>query len=41
MNIDFSEYNQVHLPRADHLESFMKNLAHAIDKTSDPINVLI
>lgn len=33
--INFSEYNEVHLRRADHLVSFVKNLEHAMQKTND------
>lgn len=33
--INFSEYNEIHLRRADHLVSFIKNLNHAMQKTSD------
>lgn len=35
MSVNYSEYNQVHLPRADHLFTFMKNLEHAMQKTTD------
>lgn len=33
--VNFSEYNEVHLPRADHLVSFVKNLHHAVEKSGD------
>lgn len=33
--VNFSEYNEVHLPRADHLVSFVKNLPHAVQKSGD------
>lgn len=35
MSVNYSEYNQIHLPRADHLFSFLKNLEHAMQKTTD------
>lgn len=33
--INFSEYNEIHLRRADHLVSFIKKLNHAMQKTND------
>ena len=33
--INYSEYNEIHLRRADHLVSFVKNLEHAMQKTAD------
>lgn len=34
-SINYSEYNKVHLPRAEHLYCFIKNLNHAMQKTND------
>lgn len=33
--VNFSEYNEIHLRRADHLVSFVKNLPHAVQKSGD------
>ena len=33
--VNFSEYNEVHKRRADHLVSFVKNLHHAVEKSGD------
>lgn len=33
--VNFSEYNEVHMRRADHLVSFVKNLHHAVEKSGD------
>lgn len=34
--INYSEYNNVHLPIADNLICFIKGLKHAMEKTNDP-----
>lgn len=33
---DFSEYNKIHLPRADNMVCFIKNLNHAMQKVEIP-----
>ena len=35
MNVNYSEYNNVHLPIADNLVCFIKGLKHAMEKTGD------
>ena len=35
--VNFSEYNEVHKRRADHLVSFVKNLHHAVEKSGDKV----
>lgn len=35
MEVNYSEYNQVHHPRAEHLYCFIKGLNHAMQKTND------
>ena len=40
MSVNYSEYNNVHLPRADKLTCFVKGLYHAAQKTSDMEGVL-